>query len=521
MSKEGIRMYKLQDIVESILSGETIKKIARRIKVSKNTVKKYKAIIDSIISGQTAEKIEATEIMKKFSEMRNAEQTSENFNWLENHLETIKLLINESSNYARLVEVLQDKGFKGSYSSLSRYINKNNLNPTKPIFRIESKPGELAQVDFGYIGKIKDEISGQMIKAYIFVFVLCYSRDAYYEIVKSQDVRNWCRLHINAFKHFNGIPSIIIPDNLKSAIIKASFTQPEANKSYADLASHYGFQIDPCLPGTPEHKGKVESGVKYAKANFMAYREFQDFNDANRQLQEWNKNTASQRIHGTTRQKPKELFEQFEKQALKPLPFNEFEITEWKSAKVYQDIHIVCNKAYYSVPYRFQGYRVWVRITESQITIFYENELVAVHKSIGPGGRSMNKDHYPPDGFRYMECTSDYCIEQAEKIGMYTQKMIEHLLYSEPIRNLRGAQNIIRLKKKFSVDRLENACKRAVIFGNYTYMSVKNILLKELDKQEYSLELNFERKLDSTFARNIEDIINAGNEVSLFSELKN
>ena len=518
MSKEGIEMYKLQEIVEAILSVESIKKIARRVKVSKNTVKKYKTIIDSIVSEKANEKVELAEIMKIFREKRNIEQTSENFNWLEAHLEIIKSLINDSDNYARLVEVLRDKGFKGSYSSLNRYIHKNNLNPSKPIFRIESKPGELAQVDFGYIGKIKDEISGKEIKAYIFVFVLCYSRDAYYEIVKSQDVKNWCRLHINAFKHFNGIPSIIIPDNLKSAIIKASFTQPEANKSYADLANHYGFQIDPCLPGTPEHKGKVESGVKYAKANFMAFREFQDFNDANRQLQEWNENKARQRIHGTTRQKPIELFEQLEKQALKPLPINDFEITEWKNAKVYQDIHIVCNKAYYSVPYRLCGHRVWIRISESQVTIFYENELVAVHKTTIPGGRQTKNEHYPPDVFRYMEYTSDYCIEQAEKIGLYTQKMIQHLLYSEPIRNLRAAQNIIRLKNKFQIERLENACKRSLIFGNYTYMSVKNILVKELDRQEYLLDfsLNFERKLDSTFARNIEDIINDGNEIYLF-----
>jgi len=342
MSKEGIKMYKLQEIVEAILAGEPTKQIARKVRVSKNTVKKYKTMIEGITQSTLVGNNDITTIMSKFIIVREETQNSENFQWLEKNREELKKLITECDNYARVIEVLTDRGFKGSYSALTRYIQKNNINPDKPIYRIESNPGELAQVDFGSIGKIINAKTGKAEKAYIFVITLCYSRRAYYEIVTNQKVETWCNCHIRAFEYFGGVPSIIIPDNLKSAIIKASFTEPEANKSYADLAKHYGFQIDPCLPGFPQHKGKVESNVKYAKRNFIPFRNFNDFEDANSQLVVWNKK-ADERIHGTTREKPIDLFEQIEKEKLKALPNTFFEISEWKTLKVHRDIHIDCN----------------------------------------------------------------------------------------------------------------------------------------------------------------------------------
>ena len=127
---------------------------------------------------------------------------------------------------------------------------------------------------------------------------------------------------------------VIIPDNLKSAIIKAAYCDPLPNRSFADCAKHYGFQIDPCLPGVPEHKGKVESGVKYVKNNFIPLRKFSNFSDTNRQLNEWNESKTRKRIHGTTRQKPIDLFEKYEKKVLGPLPSERFECPVWKNLKV-------------------------------------------------------------------------------------------------------------------------------------------------------------------------------------------
>ena len=507
MDKRELRMYKIQDVIEDLLNEKPIKAIARIRKISKNTVKKYRGILNQILEGKPEISNSIPELMDEIRKYRKEERFSENFGWLEANNDLVEKLSGKCDNYIRLVEVLHEHGFQGSYSSLLRYIDKNKAQSEAPIVRIETKPGHVAQVDFGHIKKIYDEETGEYVKAYVFVMVLGYSRDSYREIVKSQDITTWCNCHIHAFEYFGGVPEVIIPDNLKSAIIKASFMDPVANRSYADLARHYNFQIDPCLPGTPEHKGKVESGVKYVKNNFFPLREFKNFTDANEQLMQWEEQTARVRIHGTTRRQPKELFEKYEKNALKPLPRDRFEITLWKDLKVARDIHVQCDYAYYSVPCELRGEQVQVRMTSTQIAIFHDNKLVAVHFPAPRGTRRTNDDHYPSDKRKFMKWDTDYCLALAEKTGTNTLAVIRKLLQQEPIRNLRSAQNILRKSEKFGADKLEAACACAVYFGNYTYHGIKNILEKDLNTIAYTSQESEHKKLDTTYARDINQIL--------------
>jgi len=507
MDKRELRMYKVQDVIEDLLQEKPIKAIARTRKISKNTVKKYRGILNEVLEENSGISNSIDDIMDEIRSHRKEERFSENFGWLETNKILVERLSNNCDNYIRLIEVLHEHGFQGSYSSLLRYLDKNKVKSEAPIVRIETKPRKVAQVDFGHTGKIYDEVTGEQVKAYVFVMALGYSRDAYREIVKSQDITTWCNCHIHAFEYFGGVPEVIIPDNLKSAIIKASFMDPVANRSYADLARHYNFQIDPCLPGTPEHKGKVESGVKYVKNNFLPLREFKNFTDANEQLMHWEEHTARVRIHGTTRRQPKELFEKYEKKALRPLPRDRFEITRWKDLKVSRDIHVQCNHAYYSVPCELRGEQVQVRITSTQIAVFHENKLVAVHLPASQGKRRTNYEHYPPDKIKFMKWDTDYCMSLAEKTGNNTLKVIQKLLHHEPIRNLRSAQNILRKVDSYGAEKLEAACACAAYFGNYTYQGIKNILEKDLDTTAFTSAEVEQKELDSSFARDINQIL--------------
>lgn len=508
MDRRELNMYAVRDIVEDLLKEVPIKTIARIRKISKNTVKKYRDTITDILSVKPELNNSIDSLIDEIQKARHEEYVSKNFGWLEKNSDTVEELSTKCDNYVRLIEVLRERGFEGSYSSLLRYLEKNRSQSEKPIVRIETRPGEAAQVDFGHIGKIFDEERNELIKAYVFVMVLAYSRDAYYEIVKDQNIETWCNCHIHAFEYFGGVPEVIIPDNLKSAIVKASFMDPVANRSYADLARHYNFQIDPCLPGTPEHKGKVESGVKYVKNNFVPLRELKNFVDSNEQLSRWNEEKARVRIHGTTRRQPKELFEKYEREALKPLPRDRFEISLWKELKVCRDIHIQLDYAYYSVPCELRGEYVWARKTSSQITIFHDNNLVAVHFPALPGQRKTNSDHYPPDKHRYMMWDTDYCLSAARKIGNNTLHVIEKLLLNEPIRNLRSAQNILRKADKYGTEKVEDACGCASYYNNYTYTCIKNILEKGLTNNACIPIERWDKKLDASYARDIQQLLN-------------
>ena len=155
----------------------------------------------------------------------------------------------------------------------------------------------------------------------------------------------------------------------------------------------------------------------------------------------------------------------------------------------------------------YQPDRLLGRKTESQVAIFHDNELVAVHFPIFAGKRRTNKDHYPPDTGKYMEWDTEYCIREAGKVGVNTTRIVHSLLNEEVIRNLRSAQNIIRLQNKYGEERLEAACTRAVYFGNYDYHSIKTILEKELDKHN-DIFSPPERQLSDTYARSIDELIN-------------
>jgi len=500
-------MEKIKKIIKGLLDNSKIKTLAREVRVSKNTIKVYRNLLEQIIKDNPGIKNNFEKILETFQSLLG-EEKSTNFKWLVENKDRIKAKLTECNNIVRIHEVLVDEGFCGSYSSLSRFLRKYKEAEEDPIIRMETLPGEYAQVDFGYVGKIYDPAIEQKRKAYVFVLTLSYSRHAYYEIVKEQNLENWIYCHIHAFEYIGGIPYVIIPDNLKNAIIKASFTDPKMNKTYSELAKHYRFQVDPCIPGVPEHKGKVESGVKYIKNNFIPLRKFKSFEDANKQLEEWNHNKASVRIHGTTRRRPIDLFNEFEKKKLRALPVFRYEIAYWKELKVHKDIHVNFNYSYYSVPYEYTGQYLWCRGTKNRIQVFNANdEKIADHKRVPKGKRQTNYDHYPPDKVKYMRSTTDWCKRQAAEIGENTRKLITKLLDEEPIRNLRGAQCILWLIPKYSHLRLERACQRALYFGNFTYHGVKNILEKELDKQLLLFEEEFKQNLDSTFARDITQLL--------------
>jgi len=265
----------------------------------------------------------------------------------DNYGETILKLIERGLSALRIHEELTREGFKGSYSTVKKYVSK--IRKREEIFiRIHTDPGEEAQVDFGYIGITKDD-KGKNRKTWIFNMRLSYSRLDYYEKVYDQKVETFIRCHINAFEFFGGVPEYVRIDNLKSAILEASFYEPIYQQMYKDFAKFYGFSPIPCRIKSPNEKGKVESGIKFVKGNFFKGRFFSSGTDLDKRLKDWNIK-ANNRIHGTTRKVPFEVFMKEEKSLLASLPSARFTISKISTRKVYHDcqgickfLHITCN----------------------------------------------------------------------------------------------------------------------------------------------------------------------------------
>ena len=374
-------------------------------------------------------------------------------------------------------------GFAASYSSVRRYLQKLEGFHPRATTILEFEPGEAAQVDFGSGPKIIDVFTGEEISTWVFVMTLAWSRHQYAEIVKDQKVATWLGCHRRAFEFFGGVPRKLIIDNPKCAITRACFRDPEVQRSYGECAEGYGFLICPCPPRDAKKKGRVESGVKYIKRGFLPLREFRSLSDGNRQLKQWVLGQAGNRIHGTTKQRPLTLFAETEKHMLQPLPDVPPELASWTKVKVHGNCHVQYEKAFYSVPFRLVHRQLWLKATETNVKLFHNLELVAMHPRLQrPGMRSTVDDHLPPEALAYKMQDPQWCLKQAGRIGPGCKQLIETLFADRVLDNLRAAQGIISLGKRFGNKRLEAACQRALDYENPRYRTVKVILNKGLDQ---------------------------------------
>ena len=330
-------------------------------------------------------------------------------------------------------------GFTGSYSALRRFLH--GCASGSPTSDHDFGPGDVAQVDFGAGPVITDVHTGEACKTWVFVMMLAWSRHQYAELVRDQRVETWLGCHRRAFEHFGSVPARVMIDNPKCAITKACYHDPTVQRAYAEYAEGYGFLIMANPPRDPKKKGRVESGVKYVKANFFPLREFRSLGDANTQLTEWVMGTAGNRIHGSTHEKPLTRFAETERHLLKPLPTTAPELAAWAKVKVHGDCHVQYEKCRYSVPYRQVGQSLWLRASETTVRVFRDQEMVAIHSRLfRPGSRSTVPQHMPPEAQAYTMKDPQWCLRQAEQIGPACHALIEQLFADRVLDNLRAAQ---------------------------------------------------------------------------------
>ncbi|MBW2123351.1 MAG: IS21 family transposase [Deltaproteobacteria bacterium] len=474
----------IRELLRHLRQGESNRAIGRALGMNRKTVGRYRrwAGRQGLLKGELPSLERLERLLKETFLCGCAPQ---NVSSVQGFCEYVLGLRREGVEIAAIHQRLKERGYRGSYSSVYRFVR--SLEPREPeaVVRVETKPGEEAQVDFGYAGKMIDPVSDRVRKSWLFVMTLSWSRHQYVEFVFDQKVETWLKLHRHSFEFFGGVPQRIVPDNLKAAILKACWHEPEAQQAYRECAQHYDFLIAPCRPRTPQHKGKVEKGgVHYVKRNFLAGRELCHLDQANRDVLHWIHETAGMRIHGTTKERPLERFER-EKASLKPLPNIPYDIAVWKQLKVGRDCYVHFDNAYYSVPFRLVGQKVQVRGGCELVQIYsLDHRLITTHnRARKPGERLTHTDHLPPFKIEGVILTRENCRRKAASIGPWTKKMVDRLLDHRPEDRLRVAGRLLRLAQRYGPKRLEAAIKRALAYGETSYLSVKKILETGLDAE--------------------------------------
>jgi transposase len=338
---------------------------------------------------------------------------------------------------------------------------------------------------------IIDPDTGEVTDAHIFVGVMTYSQYTYVEAFINEQQKAWITAHIHMYEYFGGVAKVLVPDNCATAvdIKKGGWYTPELNKTYYEMAEHYGTAIIPARVRRPKDKPNAEGAVNLVSMWITAAlrnEQFFSIPELNASIMEklvqFNANLF-QKKEGSRLS----IFLGEEKPFLATLPATRFELADWRQATVQFNYHIAVDRMFYSVPHQYIKIKADVRVSEATIEIFYRQKRIASHSRLygRPGQYSTLEEHMPEDHQKYLDWNGDRFRRWAEKIGANTHEVVNRILTSGKVeqQSYRGCMGLLRLAEKHSASLLEDACKRALAFScSPSYKSIKNLLVTLKDK---------------------------------------
>ncbi len=489
-----ISMRKLKKILRLSDQGLSHRQIAQSSGVARRTVSNYLArFARSDLSWPLPDEMTESELEQKLFPPRPASRSTE-----ERAVPDWQLVHRELKRKAVTLQLLWQEyreqhptGYEYAWFCRHYRVWKGKLDVS---MRQDHKAGEKLFVDYaGMAIAVNDPKTGEVRDAQLFVATLGASSYTYVEATWTQGLEDWVESHMRCFEFLGGVPELLVPDNLKSAVTRPHRYDPDVNQSYEDMARHYGTTVIPARVRRPKDKSKVEISVCVTERWILAAlrnREFLSLSELNAVIKE--------KLEGLNNRPFKKLagcrrshFEQLDQPALKPLPARPHEFTEWAKVRVRMDYHVTFEKHHYSVPYALAGRQLDVRATKRIVECLHRGERVASHRrSPGQGGHTTAPEHMPESHRKYGDWSPHRMSQWARKQGPETQTCIEEIMATSnhPQQALRACQGILRLGETYGKERLEAACRRALHFKTIRYRSVESILKHRLDEQSLEPE---------------------------------
>jgi transposase len=490
MANKKLEIMEIRRILRLHHSGRSKRFIAEYLGLSRNTVNKYLDLF--ALSGYTYE-----ELLKRSDQQLNklfeSKITTAPANLVE--LERLFPVIDRELKRPGMTKQMQWEAYyrthPNGYKS-TQFVRYYNLwkKSSSPSMHMNHKAGEMVFIDYaGHKMRIVDKITGKQTPVEVFLAVLGASQYTYIEASLSQKKDDFIRSSENTFLYFGGVSQAIVPDNLKSAVTKADRYEPKINEAFLDFAEHYGTVIYPARVRKPKDKALVENAVRIAYQRIFAplsKKVFFSLESLNKaileKLEEYNNTPLTRK--GKSR---RELFEEMEKQVLKPLPSSRYQIKQYAMGTVYKNCHVCLQKDghYYSVPYYYLRKKVKIVYSQDDVKIFHNYNLIATHKrDRAMEGYTTVTEHLPEKHQYILNLSPEKLIDTADEIGTHTRELIIKILEEGryPAAAFRSCSGVINLARKVGNIRVENACKRALDYKQHNYRIVNTILEKGLDK---------------------------------------
>lgn len=488
MAGKTIIMSKLKQIIRLREGGVALQTIAKAAGISRNTVKKYLRLIEvrGLQSGQLLQmednELEALLADPDPDDEQRLAMLSSFFPYMETELGRTGV-----TRWILWGEYKQKHPDGFSYSKFCDHFKQYKISRTGSL-RFEYKPGDRLFIDFtGKKLAIVDPASGELTEAEVYVAILGYSQLTYVQAVASQRKEDFIAATENALHFFGGVPQVLIPDNLKSAVSKADKYEAGINSSFLDFAHHYGTAVLPARSYKPQDKAHVERAVNIVYSRIFAPLRNQVFYS----LKSLNESINEQLIahngkHFQNRPiSRRELFEQEERKLLGLLPADRYQIKQSKEVAVMKNGYIQLNKHYYSVPYRFIGRKVKVIYSQSEVSVFYNRERIAYHSySTKQFSHSTIHGHLASTHQFVSDWNPDKFTGWAASIAPVVKEYITRILQAAtyPEQAYRSCVGILSFEKKVGRHRFINTVERATYYGAFNYTMIKKILQCGLDK---------------------------------------
>ena len=491
MAYREVTRVEIQEIIRRWQAGEGYRQITSGTGVSRNTVRKY-------LSAAKAEGIArdgpapTDDQLSRLAAMgqsgpRQAETPTEELlaPWAD---QIYRWITGDRLQVTRIHELLLARGCPVTYQSVRRFIERRHWQrPRRSTVRMEeTPPGEVAEMDFGRLGLIHDPETGRRRAVWALILVLGYSRHCFVWPIFNQKLEDVIAGLESAWAFFGGIPRYLVIDNFPPAVATADPLHPVFTRGFLEYSQRRGFITDSARSRHPKDKPKVERGVPYARERFFKGGEFNDLADVRVQAQRWCSQVAGLRIHGTTRRKPLVVFQEEERQALLPWDGQPYEIADWRNAKVHQDHHIQCQQALYSVPSSLcpPGQKVEARVDSKLVRIYHRGQLIKTHIRQPRGGRATDPNDYPAELSAYTTRAPDGIKAKAAELGPTVAEFADRLFDGPlPWSKVRQGHKLLRLGARYTPQRLDAACRRALEVDLIDVRRLERILVQALEEE--------------------------------------
>ncbi len=488
--REVFRM-EIQEIIRRWQAGMGRRQIAAGTGLSRNTVRRYlsAARAEGVAQDGPAPTEEQLSRLAAVGQSGPRRVEAPSQDQLEPWADQIyRWIAKDRLQMTRIHELLLARGCALSYQSLRRFVLKRNWRrPSKTTVRMaDTPPGEVAEADFGRLGMITDPATGKRKAVWAMVIVLCHSRHCFVWPMQQHKLEDVIAGLEAAWAFFGGMPKYLVIDNFPAAVVGTDPLHPILTKGFLEYAQHRGFIADPARKGHPQDKPKVERKVPYARERFYKGADFDDFTHVRAAAPKWCLEVAGMRIHGTTRKKPLVVFQDEERHTLLPWDGMPYEIAQWRTNVVHRDFHIHCLDALYSVPSHLcpPGQEVEVRVDSQLVRIYHRARLIKTHPRKPKGGRSTDVADYPPKISPYTTRDPDHIKREAAKLGPAVGEFAQRLFQRDhPWAKLRQGHKLLRLGQRYTAQRLDAACQRALDVDLIDVNRVERILIQALEEE--------------------------------------